>query len=57
MSNGKIIRKHDHYEVYVNGKFYCSTDTLTEAAEELDRVRWKEEAQWAYAMSAVNQVV
>ena len=22
----KIKRKYDHYEVYINGKFYCSAD-------------------------------
>ena len=35
----KIISVMDHYEIYVNGKFYCSADTIKEAAtmvEELE---------------------
>ena len=30
----KIKRKYDHYEVYINGKFYCSVDTTEEAVRE-----------------------
>lgn len=32
----KIKRKYDHYEVYINGKFYCSADTPEEAAREIE---------------------
>lgn len=32
----KITRKGDHYEVYVDGNFVCSADTVMEAAQELD---------------------
>ena len=35
MTNYKIVSKNGHYEVYVNGKFYCSADTVIEAAREL----------------------
>lgn len=52
----EIKSTNGHYELYVNGKFYCSADTFTEAAQEIDRIRWKEEAPWAHAMSAVNQL-
>ena len=31
-----IKRKYDHYEVYINGKFYCSVDTPEEAAREIE---------------------
>lgn len=32
------IRKvSNHYEVYVNRKFYCTADTVMEAVEELQR--------------------
>jgi hypothetical protein len=35
----EAVRKGSHYEVLVDGKFYCSADTLTEAAEEIERLR------------------
>lgn len=31
-----IIKRMDHYEVLVDGEFYCSADTATEAALELE---------------------
>lgn len=31
----KIIEKHGHYEVYIDGKFFCSADTITEAIQEV----------------------
>ena len=31
-----IVHKKDHYDVYINGKFYCSADTITEAAREIE---------------------
>lgn len=27
-----------HYEIYINGKFYCSADTVSEAANEIDKI-------------------
>lgn len=30
-----IKKKDDHYEVYINNEFYCSTDTIEEAASEI----------------------
>ena len=32
----KIVPNHGHYEVYVNGVFYCSADTMHEAAQEVE---------------------
>lgn len=26
---------HEHFEVYINGKFYCSADTWKEADDEI----------------------
>lgn len=34
-----IIHVNDHYEVYIDGKFYCSADTVTEAAKEIENVK------------------
>jgi uncharacterized protein YxjI len=36
----EIKQNNGHYELYVNGKFYCSADTFTEAAQEIDRMRF-----------------
>lgn len=33
----EIIHVMDHYEVYINGKFVCSGDTLNEAAREAEK--------------------
>lgn len=32
----KIVSKRGHYEVYINGKFYCSADTRSEAIKEVE---------------------
>ena len=34
----KIVKCDEHYEVIVDGKFYCSADTATEAALELEKL-------------------
>lgn len=31
----KIIPVMGHFEVYINGKFYCTADSIKEAEEEL----------------------
>lgn len=36
MIETQIVRKGEHYEVYVDGMFVCSADTAVEAAKELD---------------------
>lgn len=35
--NYKIVPNHGHYEVYIDGKFYCSADTMNEAAKEIEK--------------------
>ena len=32
----KIIAVRGHYEVYYNGKFWCSADTYNEAVREIE---------------------
>ena len=36
--NWKIIHVKDHYNVYINDKFYCSADTFQEALKELENL-------------------
>ncbi len=38
----RIKNVDGHYEVYVNGEFYCSADTISEAALELENALTKE---------------
>ena len=40
MSDYKIIHTNDHYEVYLNEKFYCSADTKFEAEKEIENARF-----------------
>ena len=40
MSDYKIIPVKEHYEVYRNGKFYCSADNPVEAANEIENIRY-----------------
>lgn len=32
----RIVHERNHYVVYVNGKFFCSADTYTEAVKEVE---------------------
>ena len=32
----RISLKDNHYELYINGIFYCSADSMSEAANELE---------------------
>lgn len=32
----KIKREREHFEVYINGKFYCSADNEREAVSEVE---------------------
>ena len=34
--NYQIKHNNGHYEVYINGKFYCSADTMREAIKEAE---------------------
>ena len=31
-----IIQRYGHYEVYINGEFFCSADNWTEAVKEVE---------------------
>jgi hypothetical protein len=33
----EITRDHGHYNVHINGKFYCSADNMTEAIKEVEQ--------------------
>ena len=37
--NYKIVAVRGHYEVYIDGKFYCSADTPEEAARDIENYR------------------
>ena len=37
MPQYEIIAVRGHYEVYLNGQFFCSADTFMEAAKEIER--------------------
>lgn len=34
----KIVPVHEHYNVYINGEFYCSADTWSEAVREIENL-------------------
>lgn len=34
----RIIGNNGHYDVYIDGEFYCSADTMEEAAHEIRNV-------------------
>lgn len=50
-SDVTILKVKDHYELYINGTFYCSADTINEAVEEYEvynnELREKTETQSA----------
>lgn len=31
----RIINNNGHYEIYIDGKFYCSADTMAEVVYEI----------------------
>lgn len=33
----KIVHVNGHYEVYIDGKYYCSVDTVVEAVKEIEK--------------------
>lgn len=35
--NYNIKQEHGHYSVYIEGQFYCSADTLVEAATDVEK--------------------
>ena len=32
----RIVNNNGHYDVYIEGEFYCSADTMEEAVRELN---------------------
>lgn len=45
--NFEIRQNFGHYELFVNGQFHGSFDTMKEAADEIEAIRRKEEPQSA----------
>lgn len=41
----EIKNVNGHYEVYLNGLFYCSADTMFEAVDELEKSMRKHESE------------
>lgn len=39
----EIKQVKGHWEVYLNGEFFCSADSYLEAAREFDKARFKYE--------------
>ena len=39
-----VLRNHEHYEIYLNGKFYCSCENMYEVTEELELLEDLEQA-------------
>ena len=37
--NISIVPTKGHYEVYIDGKFFCSADSLPEAAKEIENYK------------------
>jgi len=35
-----MTKVKEHYEVYIDGEFYCSADNPVEAAKEIEAVRF-----------------
>lgn len=35
----RIIPTRGHYEIYINGRFYCSADNIKEAEKEIESYR------------------
>lgn len=35
----RIVNHNGHYDVYVNGFFYCSADTIEEAANDIEELK------------------
>lgn len=57
----EIRHEREHYEVYVNGAFYCSADTSVEAAHEIETYIEEQEQvaqlDWDHAVENVRRVL
>ena len=36
--NYEVKQIHGHYEIYIDGNFYCSVDNMTEVREEIEKL-------------------
>lgn len=36
--NYEVKQVHGHYEIYINGDFYCSAENMTEVREEIEGI-------------------
>lgn len=34
----RVVHNAGHYEIYIDGEFYCSVDTLNEAKDEIKKL-------------------
>lgn len=39
----EIFSVDEHYEVHIDGEFYCTADTVEEAVEEAEKAIWGED--------------
>lgn len=37
--NFSIVKNKEHYDVYINDRFYCSADTVSEAVKEIEDIK------------------
>lgn len=54
-SSYEIKNVRGHYEVYKDGKFICSADTVKEAAEEIESIKKEEEQCWVVSMLLIDK--
>lgn len=40
--NFDIIPNNGHYDIYIDGTFYCSADTVPEAVKEIEKLEVKQ---------------
>ena len=36
--NYEIKPNHEHFDIYIDGHFYCSVDNMAEAREEIEKI-------------------
>lgn len=54
-SSYEIKNVRGHYEVYKDGKFLCSADTMKEAAEEVEANKKEKEQEWIVSMLIIDR--
>ena len=38
LMNWEVKHVHEHYEIYINGDFYCSVDNMAEVREIIEKL-------------------